>query len=142
MQVNMGEGQGMISKYGFEYTERVDCFGDGVSNILYFPITDSEGFPQGIRDKAESIIDGMINIYETDNNRKLNLPRLRLSARIVVFMDKSGNWSWEISIVISGTSAPDDIWLEGEYSIEDGDSLYVPLKAYVMKQLEEKLFMV
>ena len=131
----------MISKYRFENIETADCFEDGVSNILYFPITDSEDFPREIRDKAESIIDGMINTYETDNNCKLDLLQLHLNARIVVFIDKSGKGSKEISIVISGSSISDDIWIEGEYSIEDGDSLYKPFRAYFIKQLEEKLFM-
>ena len=68
--------------------------------------------------------------YEVDNNYKLDLNRLHLNMRMVVFIDKSGKWSKEISIVISGISISDDIWIEGEYSIEDGDSLYKPFRAY------------
>lgn len=141
LPVRVREGRFMLSKYKFGKIDRQNCFEDGVSNILYFPITDSEDFPQEIRDKAENIIDGMINTYEVDNNYKLDLNRLHLNMRMVVFIDKSGKWSKEISIVISGISISDDIWIEGEYSIEDGDSLYKPFRAYFMKQLEEKLFM-
>lgn len=142
LPVRVREGRFMLSKYKFGKIDRQNCFEDGVSNILYFTITDSEDFPRGIRDKTENIIDGMINTYETDNNCKLDLLQLHLNARIVVFIDKSGKWSKEISVVISGTSASDDIWIEGEYSIEDGDSLYKPFRAYFIKRLEEKLFMV
>lgn len=142
LPVRVREGKFMLSKYKLEKIDRQNCFEDGVSNILYFPITDSGDFPRGIRSKTENIIDGMINTYEVDNNCKLDLTRLHLNARMVVFMDKSGNWSKEISVVVSGASASDDIWIEGEYSIEDGDSLYKPFRAYFMRRLEEKLFMV
>ena len=141
LPVLVGKGKFMLSNYNFEKIDKQNFFEDGVSNILYFPITDSEDFPREIRDKAENIIDGMINTYEMDNNCKLDLLQLHLNARIVVFIDKSGKGSKEISIVISGSSISDDIWIEGEYSIEDGDSLYKPFRAYFIKQLEEKLFM-
>lgn len=52
----------------------------------------------------------------------------------------NGKWSNEISVVISDYSVFDDTWIEEEYSIGYEDPLYVPLKTYVMKRLEEILF--
>ena len=124
----------MINKFKFEQVERQNCFEDGVNDIVYFPVTDSEDFPQEIRKKTEEIIDHIIH------TNKLDISKLRLNARIVVSSDINGKWSNEISIVISDYSALDDTWIEEEYSIGHEDSLYAPFKAYIMKQLEEILF--
>lgn len=124
----------MLSNYKFEEVERQECFEDGVNDILYFPITDSEDFPLKIREKAEEIIDRIVRTHDLD------ISKLRLNARIIVFADTNGKWSCEISIVISDYSAFDDTWIEEEYTIGHDDSLYEPFKAYFMKRLEEILF--
>ena len=124
----------MLSKYKFEEVERQECFEDGVNDILYFPITDSKDFPLEIREKAEEIIDRIIHTHDLD------ISKLRLNARIIVFSDTNGKWINEISIVISDYSAFDDTWIDEEYAIGHDDSLYEPFKAYFMKRLEEILF--
>lgn len=124
----------MLSSYKFEKIEEQDCFGHGAINTLYFPVTDSEDFPQEIRKKTEEVIDRIVHTHELD------ISKLCLCARMVVYFDKDGKWSNEISVVISDCSAFDDTWIEEVYSIGREDSLYVPLKAYVMKRLEEILF--
>ena len=125
----------MLSKYKFEEVEKQNCFEDEVNDIVYFPVTDSEDFPQEIRKKTEEIIDHIIH------TNKLDTSKLRLNARIVVSSDINGKWSNEISIVISACSAFDGTWIEEEYSIGHEDSLYAPFKAYIMKRLEEILFL-
>lgn len=124
----------MLSKYKFEEVESQECFEDGVNDILYFPITDSKDFPLKIREKAEEIIDRIIHTHDLD------ISKLCLNARIIVFADTNGKWINEISIVISDYSAFDDTWIEEEYSINHDDPLYEPFKAYFMKRLEEILF--
>ena len=126
----------MISNYGFEDIEIQNSFEDRVTDIIYFPVTDSEAFPIEIREKTEEIIDHIIHTH------KLDISKLRLNARIIVYSDVNGNWLNEISVVISDYSgdAFDDTWIEEVYSIGHEDPLYVPLKAYVMKQIEEILF--
>ena len=125
----------MLIKYKFEEVEKQNCFEDEVNDIVYFPVTDSEDFPQEIRKKTEEIIDHIIH------TNKLDTSKLRLNARIVVSSDINGKWSNEISIVISACSAFDGTWIEEEYSIGHEDSLYAPFKAYIMKRLEEILFL-
>ena len=126
----------MISNYGFEDIEIQNSFEDRVTDIIYFPVTDSEDFPIEIREKTEEIINHIIHTH------KLDISKLRLNARIIVYSDVNGNWLNEISVVISDYSgdAFDDAWIEEEYSIGHEDPLYAPLKAYVMKQIEEILF--
>lgn len=124
----------MISDYKFEDVEIQNSYEHGVSNFIYFPITDSEEFPQEIRKKTEEILDHIIHA------NKLDISKLRLNARIIVYSDKSGKWLNEISVVISDYSALDDTWIKEEYSIGHEDSLYEPLKVYIMKQLEKILF--
>lgn len=124
----------MISNYRFEDIEIQNSFEDGVINTLYFPVTDSEDFPMAIRQKTEEIIAYIIHTH------KLDISKLRLNARIIVYADKSGNWVNEISVVISDYSASDDTWIEEEYIIDEKDVLYELFKAYVMRQLEEILF--
>lgn len=124
----------MISNYGFEDIEIQNSFEDGVSDIIYFPVTDSQDFPMEIREKTEEIIDRIIHTH------KLDISKLRLNARIIIYSDVNCNWLNEISVLISDYSASDDTWIEEEYTIGHEDPLYVPLKAYVMKRLEEILF--
>lgn len=127
----------MISNYRFEDIEIQNSFEDGVSDIIYFPVTDSEDFPMEIREKTEEIIDYIIHTH------KLDISKLRLNARIIVYSDVNGDWLNEISVLISdyySAGALDDAWIEEVYSIRHEDPLYVPLKAYVMKQVEEILF--
>lgn len=124
----------MLNRFKFEKIEEQDCFGHGAINTLYFPVTDSEDFPQGIRQKAEEIIDRIVHTYELD------ISKLCLCARMVVYSDRDGKWVDEISVVMSDCSAFDDTWIEEDYSIGYDDSLYEPFKAYVMKRLEEILF--
>lgn len=124
----------MLSSYKFEKVEKQNCFEHGVINTLYFPITDSEAFPQEIRKKTEEIIDYIVHTHELD------ISKLCLCARMVVYADKDGNWVNGISVVISDYSAYDDTWIEEEYIIGREDSLYAPFKAYIMKRLEEILF--
>lgn len=127
----------MINNYRFEDIEMQNSFEEGVTEIIYFPVTDSEDFPMEIREKTEEIIDRIIHTH------KLDISKLRLNARIIVYSDVNGNWLNEISVLISdyySASAFDDTWIEEEYSIGHENPLYVPLKAYVMKQIEEILF--
>ena len=124
----------MISNYGFEDIEIQNSFEDRVTDIIYFPVTDSEDFPIEIREKTEEIIDHIIHTH------KLDISKLRLNARIIVYSDANCDWLNEISVLISDYSAFDDAWIEEEYSIGHEDPLYAPLKAYVMKQIEEILF--
>ena len=124
----------MISNYRFEDIEMQNSFEEGVTDIIYFPVTDSEDFPTEIREKTEEIIDHIIHAH------KLDISKLRLNARIIVYSDANCDWLNEISVLISDYSAFDDAWIEEVYSIGHEDPLYAPLKAYVMKQVEEILF--
>ena len=124
----------MISNYRFEDIEMQNSFEDGVTDMIYFPVTDSEDFPTEIREKTEEIIDHIIHAH------KLDISKLRLNARIIVYSDANCDWLNEISVLISDYSAFDDAWIEEEYSIGHEDPLYAPLKAYVMKRMEEILF--
>lgn len=124
----------MISNYRFEDIEKQNSFEEGVTDMIYFPVTDSEDFPMEIREKTEEIIDRIIHTH------KLDISKSRLNAKIIVYSDVNCNWLNEISVVISDYSTFDDTWIEEEYSIGHDDSLYVPLKSYVMKQIEEILF--
>lgn len=124
----------MISNYRFEDVEMQNSFEEGVTDMIYFPVTDSEDFPTEIRKKTEEIIDHIIHAH------KLDISKLRLNARIIVYSDANCDWLNEISVLISDYSAFDDAWIEEEYSIGHEDPLYAPLKAYVMKQIEEILF--
>lgn len=124
----------MISNYRFEDIEMQNSFEEGVTDIIYFPVTDSEDFPTEIREKTEEIIDHIIHAH------KLDISKLRLNARIIVYSDANCDWLNEISVLISDYSAFDDAWIEEEYSIGHEDPLYAPLKAYVMKRMEEILF--
>lgn len=124
----------MISNYRFEDIEMQNSFEDGVTDMIYFPVTDSEDFPMEIREKTEEIIDYIIHTH------KLDISKLRLNARIIVYSDANCDWLNEISVLISDYSAFDDAWIEEEYSIGHEDPLYAPLKAYVMKRMEEILF--
>lgn len=124
----------MISNYRFEDVEMQNSFEEGVTDMIYFPVTDSEDFPTEIREKTEEIIDHIIHAH------KLDISKLRLNARIIVYSDANCDWLNEISVLISDYSAFDDAWIEEEYSIGHEDPLYAPLKAYVMKQIEEILF--
>lgn len=124
----------MISNYRFEDIEIQNSFEDGVTDMIYFPVTDSEDFPTEIREKTEEIIDHIIHAH------KLDISKLRLNARIIVYSDANCDWLNEISVLISDYSAFDDAWIEEEYSIGHEDPLYAPLKAYVMKRIEEILF--
>ena len=130
----------MISIYKFGKIENIDSFEDEVNNIIYFPVRDSMDFPKAIRDKAEKMIDSMIHIYELENNCKLDLLELCLNARMVVYVDKDGNWTYEILVVISGNMILDDIWIEDSYIIGLDDPLYEPFKAYFMERLEKSIF--
>lgn len=126
----------MINNYRFEYIEMQNSFEEGVTEIIYFPVTDSEDFPTEIREKTEEILDHIIHTH------KLDISKLRLNARIIVYSAANGDWLNEISVLISDyrASAIDDMWIEEVYSIGQEDPLYVPLKAYVMKRIEEILF--
>ena len=126
----------MISNYRFEDVEMQNSFEEGVTDMIYFPVTDSEDLPTEIREKTEEIIDYIIHTH------KLDISKLRLNARIIVYSDINCNWLNEISVMISDYSADalDDAWIEEVYSIGHEDPLYAPLKAYVMKQVEEILF--
>lgn len=115
----------MISNYRFEDIEIQNSFEDGVTDMIYFPVTDSEDFPMEIREKTEEIIDHMIHTHELD------ISKLRLKARIIAYSDANYNWLNEISVMILdyySAGAFDDTWIEEVYSIGREDSLYVLLK--------------
>ena len=52
----------MINIYQFGRVEDQNCFEDGATNMIYFPVTDSPDFQNAIRDKVEAIIDSMVQI--------------------------------------------------------------------------------
>ena len=133
-------GDNMISTYKFWKIEDMDSFEDGVNDILYFPVKDSVDFPKTISEKAEKMIAEMIHSYEMENSCTLDISKLCLNARMVVFMDKDGNWTYEIAVVISGSSLFYDIWIEDSYTIDLDDPLYEPFKVYFMERLEKSLF--
>lgn len=126
----------MISNYRFEDIEIQNSFEEGVTDMIYFPVTDSEDFPMEIREKTEEIIDRIIHTH------KLDISKSRLNARIIVYSDVNGDWLNEISVLISDYSvdALEDAWIEEEYRIGHDDPLYAPLRTYVMKQIGEILF--
>lgn len=128
----------IISRFG--KIENQSCFEDGTVNTLYFPVMNSVDFPKGIRDKTEAIIENMIYNYEMENNCNLDLSALCINARLDVFMDKTGKWSYEISVVISGGNGCDDVWIEEDYTIKPGDHLYKHFRRYFMEQMEKSLF--
>lgn len=131
----------MINTYQFGRVEELNCFEDGTTNIVYFPVTYSPDFPKAIRDKAEEMIDSMVHAYETENNCKLDLSKLCVNARIIAFVGNNGNWLYEIAVVMSGNIEElDDVWIEESYTISQDDLLYAKFKAYFMEQLEKKLF--
>ena len=130
----------MISEYMFGKTERQNCFEDGTVNTLYFPVMDSDGFPKGIRDKTEAIIENMIYNYETENNCNLDLSAMCINAKLDVFMNKTGKWSYEMAVMISGKSGCDDVWIEESYPIRHENYLFEPFEAYFMERLERNLF--
>lgn len=131
----------MINTYQFGRVEDLDCFEDEITNIVYFPVTDSPDFPKAIRDKAEEMIDSMVHAYETENNCKLDLSKLCLNARIIAFVDNNGYWSYEIAVVMAGSIKEFyDIWFERSYAISRDDLLYAEFRAYFMEQLEKRLF--
>lgn len=131
----------MINTYQFGRVEDQNCFEDGATNIIYFPVTDSPDFQKAIRDKVEAIIDSMVHAYETENSCKLDLSKLCLNTRIIAFVGNNGDWTYEIAVVISGNIEEfDDIWIEMGYVISRDDLLYAQFKAYFMEQLEKKLF--
>lgn len=131
----------MINTYQFGRVEDINCFEDDITNIVYFPVTDSPDFPKSIRNKAEELIDSMIHTYEAENNCKLDLSKLCLNTRIIAFAGNNGNWIYEIAVVISGNMEEfDNIWIEKSYAISRYDLLYVQFKAYFLEQLEKKLF--
>lgn len=129
----VGQEVFMFDKYKFEEIEAQNCFEHGVVDILYFPITNKNDFPKEIRDKAEEMINDMIQTY------KLDISQMRLNARIIVFCDKEGSWKKEISIVIADDGIGDLI--EKSYSVECRDALYKPFKEHFMKQLENLLML-
>ena len=63
-----------------------------------------------------------------------------INAKLDVFMNKTGKWSYEIAVVISGKSGCDDVWIEEDYSIKPEDHLYEIFRRYFMEQLESNLF--
>lgn len=134
------DGNNMISGCTFGKIERQNCFEDGTVNTLYFPVMDSTGFPPEIRSKTGEIIENMLWAYEAENGCELDLSALCLNARMVVFMDKTGKWSYEIAVVISGKSGCDDVWIEESYPIRHENYLFEPFKAYFMERLERNLF--
>ncbi|MDE6740395.1 MAG: hypothetical protein K2K07_15030 [Lachnospiraceae bacterium] len=131
----------MINTYQFGCVEDQNCFEDGATNMIYFPVTDSPDFPKAIRDKAKEMIDSMVHTYETENNCKLDLSKLCLNARIIAFVGNNRRWSYEIAVVISSNIEElYDVWIERSYAISRDDLLYVEFRAYFMEQLEKKLF--
>ena len=56
----------MISNYRFEDVEMQNSFEEGVTDMIYFPVTDTEDFPTEIREKTEEIIDHIIHAHKLD----------------------------------------------------------------------------
>ena len=127
----------MLNEYRFGTVENLNCFEDETIDILYFPITDSDNFPCGIKEKAEELIKEIINDYEK-KGCKLDISALRLNARIISFFDNHKEWKNEISVLVA-----DDMWdicTEKTYAISPDNGLYESFKKYFMEQLESKLF--
>ena len=127
----------MINGYEFGKIEDMNCFEDGTNDSLYFPVVDSADFPKEVRDKTEEMINSLIRGYESENNCKLFLSRLCLNARVITYLDHKGDWRYEISVVITGNEAWNDLWIEDSHEISSEDHLYEPFKMYFMEQVEK-----
>lgn len=130
----------MISRYGFRKIAGADCFNEGILGTAYFPVSDSADFPSAVRDKAEEVIDGMIEAYEKENSCRLSVPDLCLEARVEVFRSREDIPISSIEAVIVGECGGEEVWIEGEYHIGRGDPLYGQFREYFMKQMEKGLF--
>lgn len=131
----------MIEKYGFMEQYAKNSFQDNCNTgIIYFPVDDSESFPCVIRDKAEELIDDLIFTYENENGNPLDLSKLRLNARIEVYLSCQNIPVSNISVIIANDYGDDELWMNKDAEIKHGDILYKPFKEYFMKQLEKSLF--
>ena len=125
----------MLSEYGFGKIENQNCFEDGVTDILYFPIIDSDGCPCEIIAKAAELIEEILDNYKAVEEYRLNTSELCLNARLVCFMENYEICRNEIVVVVSG-----DIWMEKTYVVNSDSILYESFKRYFMEQMERKLF--
>lgn len=139
-QHGKGRGAGMISGYKFKEVSVCDYFHEEIPNPIYFPVTDSEGLPCRIREKAEGIIDGLIKSYETENRRVLDLTKLYLDVRVEIYFNNEKNPVCGISVIIASHETEKEVWLSGEHEIKQGDNLYKPFRKYFMEQAEKCLF--
>ncbi len=129
----------MLSEYGFKELSTANSFEDRCSSdIIYFPIDDSESFPMGIREKAEELINELIGTGR--NGSELDLSESCLEARVEVYFSKDNIPVSNISVLIAvGNDA--GFWLDKEYEVGKDDSLYEPFKKHILRQLEKCLFM-
>lgn len=130
----------MIDMRKFGEVDSSSCFEDGEIDILYIPITDLANFPLVLREKAAELVNAIIDDYEVQKGHSMDISKYRLNARLICFKDKNGIWRNEISVVISGGTEPEDLWIEKSYTVESEDKLYSVFKAYFMEQLENSLF--
>lgn len=129
----------MLSKYGFKKQYLKNSFQDcSSSNVIYFPINDSRDFPNGVRNRAEELIDILINSYEKDKECNLDLSELCLEARINVYFDRDVMPRSDITIFIYD----EDGYIELDESIQitRQDILYEPIKKYFLYQIGKALF--
>lgn len=127
----------MLSKYGFKKQYLKNSFQDcGSSNVIYFPVNDSEDFPNVIRERVEETIDILINTYEKETGCTLDLSKLTLEARINVYFDSDVLPIRNISILMHNG----DFELAQNIHIVCQDSLYEPIKKYFLYQIGKELF--
>lgn len=130
----------MISRYGFRKIAGADCFNEGILGTAYFPVSDSADFPSAVRDKAEEVIDSMVEAYEKGNGCRLRMADLCLEARVEVFRSRENIPISSIEAVIVGECGGEEVWIEGEYRIGRDDPLYGQFREYFMGQMEKGLF--
>lgn len=122
----------MLSKYQFKKVYGMNSFQEETPSPISFPINDSAEFPGEVREKAEELIDGIIQ-----DNSLQDLSKLSLDARIQVCFNNEGLPVLNISIFITDDL---DICIQKDVAVHNGDPLYEPLRRYFMQQLEKALF--
>lgn len=70
----------MFNRFKFEDVEIENSFEHGVTDMIYFPVTDSADFPKEIREKTEEIIDHIIHTHELDISKIVSVLNAENSA--------------------------------------------------------------
>lgn len=130
----------MLSKYEFKKQNITNSFQDRESDgFFYFPINDSVDFPKFIREKAEELINELIETYEKENGKIFDSSKFYLDARIEVYFNQDRIPIENICIFIDNIEG--DLGFEKNMQITPENTLYYALfKSYFVAQLEKVLF--